>query len=134
MKGYRGYISSREIGGQIIPQRVQNLVIRSYSQKKGLHFLLSATEYYMDDCYMMLRALMQELNAIAGIIFYSMELLPQAPQHRLAIYHQVLAAGCKLHFGLEELVIAKPEDIQLIEDILICRSLAATPEMSLEVG
>ena len=32
--GYRGYIFSKEIGGNFIPQRVQNLVIKDYANKK----------------------------------------------------------------------------------------------------
>ena len=33
LKPYKGYTFSREIDGQVIPQSVQNLVIRSYAKK-----------------------------------------------------------------------------------------------------
>ena len=45
--GWRGYVSSREINGQLIPQRVQNLVLRTYAEKAGIRYLLSATEYHI---------------------------------------------------------------------------------------
>ena len=52
-KGYRGYIGSREYMGQRTPQHVQNLVIRDYCKRLGRPYLLSATEYAMDNCYVM---------------------------------------------------------------------------------
>lgn len=123
-KGWRGYISSRAIGGQIIPQRVQNLVIRNYAQTRNMLFLLSATEYYMDNCYMILNALIAELDSLAGIIFYSVHLLPSEFQQRRQLYEAIITKECSLHFALEELVIAQSEDISLIEDIIACRQLA----------
>jgi sporadic carbohydrate cluster protein (TIGR04323 family) len=45
--GHRGYIASRPVRGQDWPQHVQNLVVRDYAQRNGLHYLLSATEYAM---------------------------------------------------------------------------------------
>jgi sporadic carbohydrate cluster protein (TIGR04323 family) len=129
-KGWRGYISSREIGGSTIPQRLQNMVIRNYAQSKGMVFLLSGTEYYMDNCYMMLNALLEELDSLAGLIFYSLKLLPENPVQRKLIYEKVLNRKCELHFALEELAIVKEEDIQLIEDIIACKTLVAQSNSS----
>jgi len=123
-KGWRGYIFSREIGGDFIPQRVQNIVIRNYAQTKGMLFLLSATEYYMDNCYMMLNALLEDLDSIAGIIFYSVKLLPPDAIYRKKIYTALLSKGCGLQFALEELAIFQENDIELIEDIIACKLLA----------
>lgn len=130
-KGWRGYIFSREIGGDFIPQRVQNIVIRNYAQTKGMLFLLSATEYYMDNCYMMLNALLEELNSVSGLIFYSLKLLPENYFQRQLIYELFLAKKCELHFALEELAIVKEEDINLIEDIITCKILVAQGNSSL---
>ncbi|NJL55260.1 hypothetical protein HC928_08795 [bacterium] len=127
-KGWRGYVSSRAIDGNIIPQRVQNLVIRTYAKNRGMLYLLSATEYYMYGCYMMLRATVAELQDLRGIIFYSMGQLPEAPDLRREIYDQVLHQGGELHFALEELRVADEQDIQLIEDTITCKHLAATSE------
>ena len=39
-KGWRGYIFSREIGGQLLPHRVQNVILRDYAQKKNIRIIL----------------------------------------------------------------------------------------------
>lgn len=124
-KGWRGYISSREIAGNIIPQRIQNLVIRNYAQTKEMLFLLSATEYYMDNCYMMLNRLLEETDNLAGIIFYSINLLPLDLLKRKQIYRKILEQGCELHFALEEVVIREEDDLELVEDVIVCKSLAS---------
>jgi sporadic carbohydrate cluster protein (TIGR04323 family) len=124
-KGWRGYISSREINNSIIPQRVQNLVIRTYANSRKLDFLLSATEYYMDNCYMMLEALLDELEKIEGIIFYSMWMLPQDSQRRQSLYDRIIDSGCSLHFALEELAIDRAKDIALIEETTMSFQLAS---------
>ncbi|MEG4799131.1 hypothetical protein QUB63_01965 [Microcoleus sp. ARI1-B5] len=129
-KGWRGYISSREIGGSAIPQRLQNMVIRNYAQTRGMVFLLSGTEYYMDNCYMMLSALLEELDSLGGLIFYSLKLLPESPFQRKSIYEKILNGKCELHFALEELAVVEEEDINLIEDIIACKTLVAQSNSS----
>lgn len=124
-KGWRGYISSREIGSSFIPQRVQNMVIRNYAQSKGMLFLLSATEYYMNNCYMMLNGLLEEATHLDGIIFYSLNLLPPNLWERQKIYTKIFEQDCELHFALEEIAICGQEDIALIEDIINCKLLAS---------
>ena len=123
LKPYKGYTFSREIHGQVIPQSVQNLVIRSYAQKHELDFFLSATEYYMEDCYMILFARLEELDVLSGIIFYSTQLLPTDKLQRQKVYSKILNHGGRLHFSLEGLKICKSEDIQFIEDIILCQDL-----------
>jgi len=126
-QGWRGYVFSRSIGGSIIPHRVQNLVIRDCAQKHQYTYLLSAVEYSMPNCYMMLKALMLELNHVAGVIFYATHLLPQEDLFRREIYQGFLENGKGLHFALEDMSITKEEDVALIEDIILCRRLAARP-------
>ncbi|CAM2007622.1 LIC12192 family sporadic carbohydrate cluster protein [Acanthopleuribacter pedis] len=122
-RGWRGYISSREQGGHFIPQRVQNLVIRDYAARHGLLFLLSAVEYYMDDCTMMLRALVDEADSLAGILFYSTHLLPKDPVVREQLWQQVRERDFTLRFALEELVVADAQGITAMEDLLLVRDL-----------
>ena len=124
LKHYTGYIFSRKIDGQTIPQRVQNLVIRNYVKNRELHFLLSVTEFSMNDYYAMLNALLEELDELAGLVFYSTHLLPNDQEHRQNIYETILNHGCSLHFALEELAISTTSDIDLIEDIMLCRRLS----------
>ena len=57
--GCRGYVGSRIYQCGDFPQAVQNMVIRNYCQKHQLTYLLSATEYAMPGCYMIL-----ERNAV----------------------------------------------------------------------
>ena len=54
--GYRGYIASRPVRGLAQPQHVQNLVVRDYASRAKLPYLLSATEYAMPGCYMVLES------------------------------------------------------------------------------
>ena len=67
--GFRGYISSREFGGQRVPQHIQNLVIRDYCKRKGIDYLLSATELAMPETYIMLTQLREQVDEIDGIVF-----------------------------------------------------------------
>ena len=47
-----GYIFSREIDGNLIPQKVQNLVIRDYALRSSKNLLLSSTEYKLKKSYL----------------------------------------------------------------------------------
>ena len=123
----RGYIFSREIAGSLIPQRVQNLVIRDYCARQGAVFLLSNTAYYMPDCYMMLDATLRDLASIDGIVFYSLEMLPEDPLRRRALFDAVLDAGREFRFALEELAVRTSSDCDLVEEILAVKKLAVTP-------
>ncbi len=116
--GFRGYIFSREISGNFIPQRVQNLVIKDYCQRKKIFFKLSATEYKMNDSFMMLNAVLKELKKIDGIVFYSLFMLPDDKNLRNKIYNYFIKSKKKLHFALEEIVLKNLSDIKLVEDII----------------
>ena len=115
--GFRGYISSRPINGDRTPQHVQNLVIRDYARRKGLAFKLSATEYAMPGCYLMLDGVLDEIDRIEGIIAYSLFMLPSQPARRRAVMARVLAAGCTLHAAVEEYCVAGPKDVEWAENV-----------------
>ena len=68
-KGFRGYIFSRSINNNFIPQRVQNLVIKDFASRKKLFFKLSSTEYIMENCFHMLKALVKEIKFINSYSF-----------------------------------------------------------------
>ena len=122
-QGYRGYVASRAVRGQLWPQGVQNLVIRDYAQRNGLTYLLSATEYAMPGCYMNLEAVLEELDRIEGVLLFSLFMLPERPERRRAVYDRVLAAGASLHGALENLSLVEESDIQRIEDIFAAARL-----------
>ena len=126
-KGYRGYVFSRPVDSHRVPQHIQNLVIRDYAARRRLHYLLSATEYAMPDCYLMLEQVLAELEAIDGMILYTMFMLPAEPDRRLAVYRRVLETGGSLHAAVEGFVLAEEDDIERWETVLrtadICRTL-----------
>ena len=124
--GYRGYIFSRPFGGARAPQHVQNLVIRDYAARKGIAFLLSATEYAMPDCYMILDQLLDAVPSLDGIILYSMFMLPPDPARRGMVLDRALAAGRTLHCAVEEVVVGSPAEARACEDIFRIRSVMAT--------
>jgi sporadic carbohydrate cluster protein (TIGR04323 family) len=122
--GYRGYVASRPVRGQLWPQGVQNLVIRDYTRRNGLTYLLSAVEYAMPGCYMNLEATLEELDRIEGVLLFSLFMLPQRPERRRAIYDRVFAAGASLHGALENLSIREEGDVLRIEDMFAVERLA----------
>ena len=116
--GYRGCIGSRPYMGERAAQHAQNLVIRDYCDRNGLTYLLSATEYAMADCYVMLKEVTRELPVLQGIAMYSIFMLPTRRESRDSVYARVLDAGATIHGALENLAIKSAQDVQRIEDIL----------------
>jgi sporadic carbohydrate cluster protein (TIGR04323 family) len=116
--GFRGYISSRPVRGTHFPQRVQNLVVRTYAARHDLTYKLSLTEYAMPGCFMMMETLLDELPKLDGVILFSMFLLPSRRNERERIYARVLQSGTQLHAGLEEIAIRAAADIALFEDTI----------------
>jgi sporadic carbohydrate cluster protein (TIGR04323 family) len=125
--GYRGYIASRPISGNRTAQHVQNLVIRDYAERHGLLYKLSATEYAMPGCYMMLREVMQELPTLEGIIAFSMFMLPPSRPARHELYDAVLGGAKALHFALEAFAVKTPSDIRRVEDIWMIERATRKP-------
>ncbi len=115
--GHRGYIASRPVRGQDWPQHVQNLVVRDYAQRNGLHYLLSATEYAMDACYMNLETVLGELQRIQGVICFSLFMLPARAERRAVLYERIFDSGADLHGALENMAIRNPEDAARLEDV-----------------
>ena len=116
-KGYRGYIFSRPIKNSLIPQKVQNLVIRDYCSRKNLFFKLSAVEYSSKNSYLMLNLILKELKNFKGLIFYSLFMLPEDKKKRQKFFNQIFLKKSEIHFALEEIIINKKKDLNLIEKI-----------------
>ncbi len=115
--GFRGYITSRPLMGDRIPQQVQNLVIRDYADRNRLTYLLSATEYAMPNCFMMLEKMIRELSGLEGVICYSLFMLPSNADMRRRIYNSFILANTEIHFALEQFKAESQEQIQDIEII-----------------
>lgn len=120
---FKGYLFSRPILGSYIPQRVQNLVVRTYARRKTFDFQFSAVEYAMQNCFSILRGELQSLQYCDGLIFYSVHMLPSEKVHRAMIFHEALAQRKQLHFALEELSVVYREDVSSLEDIFMVLAL-----------
>ena len=115
--GYRGYIASRPILGHRTPQQVQNLVVRDFAAKHGLPFLLSATEYTMAGCFLVLEGVLNEIETLDGMIIYRLFMLPSDDCRRRHVYERILSAGATLYAAVEGDRITNTADIERVEDI-----------------
>ena len=129
MKSLRGYISSRVFMNERCPQHIQNLVLRDYCQKMGYKYLLSGTEYAMNNSYLMLQQVIDEIPNINGIVAYSLFQMPEIQKDRLQIYHNILDKSGEIHFVLESLKIEVSSEIERVENIwLVRQKLPSCPE------
>ena len=131
MKKVRGYVFSRSFLGERVPQHVQNIIIRDYCEKNNLHFLLSASEYAMENSHLIFTLLLDELNSIDGIALYSIFQLPIETKQRELIYKKVLSLGKTLYFCVEGLKISNNEEKDRIENIwLVKKAMLIVPAES----
>jgi sporadic carbohydrate cluster protein (TIGR04323 family) len=122
-KGFRGYIFSRPFMGERAPQHVQNIVIRDYCSKKGIHYLLSATEYAMGNSNLVLKQLINDLPSIGGIVAYSIFQMPENDNERRRIFDNILSYNKEIHFAVEGLSLYDNDSYNRIEDIWQVRKL-----------
>ena len=90
---FRGYISSRDLtDGSFVDQSIQNLIIRKSCEQRNFQYMLSATEYGMKNCFLMLNQVILELkkNKFDGVAFYSIDQLPNNTNLRKKIYEVVI--------------------------------------------
>lgn len=116
--GYRGYMSTRAVRGAVIPQRVQNLVIRDYASRNRLPLLMTVSEFAMPGCYMILENALLELDRTLGIIAFSLFMLPPERERRQSIYRRLIDAGASFHAALENLTIHGESDVHRVEDLI----------------
>lgn len=103
--------------GERVPQHVQNLVIRDYCERNGLHYLLSASEYAIEDCHLILTQVLDELSELDGIAAYSLFQLPEDASERQKVYSRVLALGKTLHFAVEGVKMSSEKDRDRVETL-----------------
>jgi len=100
-----------------VPQHVQNIVIRDYCSKKDIHYLLSSTEYAMENSALILRQLVKDLKSIDGIVAYSIFQMPEDDDERHSIFNSILSLKKELHFAVEGLSLYDKETYNHIENI-----------------
>lgn len=121
--GHRGYIGSRGYFGADTPQHVQNLVVRDFCARSGFQFLLSATEYIMPSCYMILEDLVREAPRLNGIVCYSIFMLPVRQERRLDLVERVLAHGATMHGAVENIHIRNEDDLASMQMLWAMRDM-----------
>ena len=119
---HRGYVSSRLVHGQLVPQRVQNLVIRDYCRQSKFNYLLSLTEYVIEDSFVMLATLLEELPSLDGIVFYSLFQLPGRKEELWKIFNKISNHQKEIHFAVENICARDLVDFNRVEEILMVSS------------
>ena len=117
MKRVRGYVFSRCFMGERVPQHVQNIVIRDYCRKRGIQYLLSATEYAMSGCSLILHQVLEELPQLDGIAAYSLFQLPEHKPKRDRVIQAVLDQGKTLHFAVEGMQLSNVREHERVETL-----------------
>jgi sporadic carbohydrate cluster protein (TIGR04323 family) len=82
-----------------------------------LTFKLSATEYAMDECFIVLNGLLSELEKFDGIILYSLFMLPRDVELRRGIYDRILETNSILYSAVEDYRISTRADIARVEQV-----------------
>ena len=118
---FRGYISSRNLtDGSFVDQSIQNLIIRRSCEKYDFEYMLSATEYGMKNCFLMLNQVILELKKgkFDGIAFYSIDQLPQNISLRQKIYEVVTKKRKKILISQEDILLNSKKNVEEFENLL----------------
>lgn len=109
--------------GERVPQHIQNLVIRDYCDRNKLNYLLSVSEYSMENCYLILQNALDELKnkEIEGLVAYSIFQMPQDDVERNKIFSKIIKMKKTIHFSVERLSLSNEEDKQRIENIWLVK-------------
>ena len=118
MKKAKGYIFSRDFFGERIPQKVQNIVIRYFCNINNFEYQLSASEYKMKDCYLILENLISGFENYDYIVAYSLFQLPKNKIYREKILKKIIKKKKSIFFALEEIRISKISDIKKTNNLI----------------
>ena len=115
MSKIKGYIFSRPFNGERAPQHIQNLVIRDFCNQKKIDLILSSVEYAMNDSWMILKQIINNIDKFDGVIFYSIYQLPEKLSSRNFLYQSLLNNRKKIYFALEKKELFSKEDFEDLE-------------------
>ena len=121
MKKLRGYVSSRQFMGESCHQSTQNLVLRDYCGRMNFKYLLSGTEYSIQNSYLMLNQVISEIPAVDGIVAYSLFQMPEDREERGYIFEKLLKKSGEIHFALENIKISNHSELLRVEHIWLIR-------------
>ena len=131
-KKFRGYIFSRPFFGERAPQHIQNLVIKDYCEKKDYLFLLSFTEYRMNNSTLMLQSLIRDLKKIDGIVFFSLFQLPENQSFRTKFLKKILKQKKAIHFAVEKIIFNNKSKVEQVENLFSLKKLNNYQEKNFE--
>jgi|TARA_B100001059_G_C17459958_1_gene391649 sporadic carbohydrate cluster protein (TIGR04323 family) len=117
-KKVKGYIFSREINGTIIPQKVQNLVIREYCKNKNYIYQLSSVEHKMKNTFHVLDEVLNSLSNVNGIVMYSIFQLPYDEKKRISVLGKLFKKSKFVSFAMENIVIKNKKDLKKLNSLI----------------
>tara|TARA_Y100000816_G_C25946075_1_gene493496 strand:+ start:411 stop:809 length:399 start_codon:yes stop_codon:yes gene_type:complete len=117
MKKIKGYITSKSFLSERVPQNVQNLFLRNFCKINGYEYLLSGTEYSMENSYHILDELIYNLNQYDGIAAYSVFQLPEKSSYRSKLLNKILNKKKIFLCAIENIKIERASDIKYIETL-----------------
>ena len=103
--------------GERVPQHVQNIVIKDFCQKNNFNFLLSATEYSMNNSSYILSELINDLDNLHGIVAYSIFQLPEENKKRKEFLKKILNKKKNIFFACENLKVTNNIEMKVIDTI-----------------
>lgn len=123
-----GYVVTRKINGSLIPQKVQNIVIRDYATKNGLKIGLSYTELLSEK----LENALCELTTLDNnkVIFYSIEIFTFKNFKQLS---KLIEQNISVDFALEEIKISKPEDLDELGELYWLRKITNNTSLGYKI-
>ena len=110
---YCSYVSSRKINGAHLSHKIQNTIYREYAKSNNIFIGLGYTEYIMNDCFLMLTKLINEISHYSGVIFYSYNQL-ESQDNLIYFIKKILSKNKSIHFVNENLVIRNRKDVELL--------------------
>jgi len=122
-KKIRGYITARKIDGELVPQKIQNLVLREFCNKNNYIYQLSSVEYKMANSYLILDSIMEELPQIGGIVMYSFFQLPEDKKKRNGLFKKILKQKKFISFALENITVQNKNDFLNFDTLFNINSL-----------
>lgn len=104
-----GYIVSHKIRGGIVPQRVQNIIIKEYAASHKIKYALSATESNLGGCTSTLSSL---VSSYREILIYSLYIVIE---NRLSfnLVEEFIENGGTVHFCAEAISYSKTNLLEL---------------------
>ena len=108
---YCSYVSSRKINGAHLSHKIQNTIYREYAKSNNIFIGLGYTEYIMNDCFLMLTKLINEISKHTRLILYSYNQL-ESQDNLIYFIKKILSKNKSIHFVNENLVIRNRKDVE----------------------